>query len=556
MIRRYSAPDMTYLCVPILAEDAPSALAEAKHARLAGADLIEFRIDHLFHGEGDDEGASAVEMIVRDSPLPCIVTCRPAWEGGDYDGDESARISLFERLGTLDVPPRYIDIELAALERSANLRQKALLAVDHPAQGRDLSTSMILSAHDFDGRPADLSKRIVRMREEPAARIHKIAYRARSLRDNLELFELLRMRDRAMIALGMGGFGLMSRVLAPKFGGFLTFASLRREAATAPGQPTLADLLSLYNFHSITASTRVFGVIGWPVEHSLSPHIHNAGFASPSAQFDGVYLPLPVPPEWENFKATLGALASDEHLDFFGASVTIPHKEHLLRFALEHENDGWRIDALAQRVGAGNTIMRTEEGGWLVTNTDVAGVMAPLQMQVGELAGARVAVIGAGGAARAAVAGLAEVGAHVCVFNRTAERAIALAQEMCSSTGAGVGGVDVEGAALDSFDPRHFDIIINCTPVGMASGPAPDESPIAGSDLDRAAPDAIIFDTVYNPLETPLLRAASERNLGAISGLEMFIHQAAAQFGLWTKRPAPIQLFEQVARERLSHASE
>ncbi|MEO0483741.1 MAG: type I 3-dehydroquinate dehydratase [Planctomycetota bacterium] len=188
----------TLVCVPITVVDVPAALRDADEAASGGADLVEFRIDAFFSGSGDAGEQAAEEAgvlrLVRESPLPCIVTCRPAWEGGDYDGDDSARVSLFERLGAADDPaerPRYLDMELAAYTRSANLRQKVNLAVDHPAQRRDLSTSLILSTHDFEERPADLTRRLLKMADEDACRVMKIAYRARSLRDNLDLFDVL-----------------------------------------------------------------------------------------------------------------------------------------------------------------------------------------------------------------------------------------------------------------------------------------------------------------------------------------------------------------------------
>jgi len=260
-------------------------LDEAREAKEAGADLVEWRLDEVFHGEGDEEGERLALKLCEQSPLPCIVTCRPTWEGGSYDGDEMARVSLFERLGTSEHPPRYIDVELAAYTRSANLRQKVNLAVE--ARGRDRHSSLILSIHDFEGRPADLTRKLAEAWGEERASVVKVAFRARSLRDNLELFDILREAPKPTIALGMGEFGLMSRVLAPKFGGFLTFASLRKESVTAPGQPTVRELLDMYRFRSIGKRTRVYGVIGWPVGHSMGPLIHNAGFEAVPAAAGG-----------------------------------------------------------------------------------------------------------------------------------------------------------------------------------------------------------------------------------------------------------------------------
>lgn len=555
----------TLLCVPIMVHDDDAALRDAREAQDAGADLVEFRVDEIFsggEGDGDEHDQRRVLRLVAESPLPCIVTCRPAWEGGHYDGDEAARIALFERLGTAfgpgEHPPRYIDVELAAYTRSANIRQKINLAVEHPEQVRDLQTSLILSTHDFQGLPADLSRRVLRMQAEPAAKVLKIAFRARSLRDNLELFDLLARRDRPTIALGMGEFGLMSRVLAPKFGGFVTFASLRPQSTTAPGQPTVREVLDTYRFRAIGPSTAVYGVVGWPVAHSLSPHVHNAGFEA--VGHDGVYLPLPIPTldggagSYENFKATVVELLEHPGLTLRGCSVTIPHKENLLRLAREQ---GWAIDSASARIGAANTLTadRRPDGSLAVvrvSNTDGPALASSLREAVGELAGLKVAVLGAGGAGRAAASALADEGAAVTVYNRDPVRAAALAAELTSSlSAAGNGSGAIAAAPLDEISAFRGGVIVNCTPVGMAHGPTPDASPVPFEVLRDLGPGAVVFDTVYTPIRTPLLRAAEKAGLRAIDGVGMFVRQAAAQFQEWTGSHAPSALFDRIARERL-----
>ena len=306
----------TRLVVPILVESVVQAHARAAVAGERGADLVEYRLDTFVEPD-------QVATLVGGSPLPCIVTCRPTWEGGEYDGNEQERISLLEyaclpaaasspRDRAADGPasttrgvsgaPAYVDVELAAYQSSANLRQKVGLMVSHDDQlRRDVGTGLILSAHDFTTRPADLDRRIMAMAEAPACRVIKVAWWARSLRDNLEAFEILGRRLKPTIALCMGEFGLPSRVLARKFGALLTFASLDGSQATAPGQPTVDELKNLYRWDRLGPETAVYGVIGYPVGHSLSPAIHNAGFDA--AGYDGVYLPMPIPPEYEHFKA-------------------------------------------------------------------------------------------------------------------------------------------------------------------------------------------------------------------------------------------------------------
>ncbi|MGB0768232.1 MAG: type I 3-dehydroquinate dehydratase, partial [Phycisphaeraceae bacterium] len=229
---------MTKLCVPITVDTAEQALDDARAAQAAGADLVELRLDRFT----DDPDAAA--EIVRNCPLPCIVTIRPNWEGGDYDGDDMHRVALIEHLGVACAGqgPAYFDIELAAYERSANLRQKVNLVVDHPDQPRPTDTGLILSSHDFDTRPADLTRRIRAMIDFPACRVVKLAWAARSLRDNLEAFEIVADRHKPAIALCMGEFGLPSRVLAKKVGALLTFAAIDQDRGTAPGQPTVHEL--------------------------------------------------------------------------------------------------------------------------------------------------------------------------------------------------------------------------------------------------------------------------------------------------------------------------
>lgn len=495
----------TLVCVPITVDTPEQALADAQHAQLAGADMVEFRLDAFI------EEASQIDACVKlvaDSPLPCIATCRPSWEGGEYEGDEDTRIALFERLAEAEHAPRYIDIELATKTKP------------------DIADGLILSTHDFEGRPANLTRQLLQLRDSPAA-VHKIAFRARSLRDNLELFDILTQRDRPTIALGMGAFGLMSRVLAPKFGGFLTFASLKPETTTAPGQPTIAELLSLYRFKSITRTTKVFGIVGDPVEHSRSPAMHNAGFDR--VGFDGVYLPLPVAPGYESLKATLTELLASETLDLTGLSVTMPHKANLLRLAREQ---GWAIDDLADRCGAANTLLRDSDT-IRVMNTDGPAVVGCLEHAGVELDDAPVLVLGAGGMAQAAAFALADAGANVHIHNRTAERARDLASKIDNA------------AHLDSLDTLPpMRAIVQCTPIGMAGGPAPGESPIPAD----APGDAAIVETVYHPRVTPLVKAATAGGLRVIDGLDVLVTQAAAQFRAFTGCDAPTDLFREAAQ--------
>jgi 3-dehydroquinate dehydratase/shikimate dehydrogenase len=550
--------------VPILVEDPAAALADAKAARDAGADLVEFRVDPFFSGREEEsaEQADAIARLVTQCPLAAIVTCRPVLEGGHYDGPDDARVALFERLAASprkgELPPRYVDLELATYQRSDNLRQKVHLAVEHAGQLRDVETSLILSAHDFHTRPPDLVRRLGAMHEAEPCRVAKIAYRARSIRDNLELLDLLAevraAGGKPTVALAMGPFGLLSRVLAPKFDAFLTFASLRPASATAPGQPTLAELSGLYRFRSISPSTRVYGVIGFPVEHSLSPHVHNAGFEA--VGHDGVYLPLPIPAEYEHLKASLLALVDHASLDFGGCSVTIPHKEHLVRLAREQfeEGDGrWSLDVLSERAGSANTLVVERDGrgqprAFRVVNTDGPALVDSLAA-AGFVAGP-VLLVGAGGAARGVAAEFRRRGVEVALVNRTRDRGAALAAALAADGGGPAPAVLAWTDAVGAFE--RFAAVVNCTSVGMAGGPDADVSAVPAPILGNLRPGCAVVETVYTPRATPLLRAAQSRGLPTIDGLAMFVRQAAEQFALWTGRNAPTRLFETVASETLA----
>jgi len=542
---------MSLICCPIAVEGAaeiPLAVERAARARVLGARMVEWRCDGLASREGAD-AANAIARLVRESPLPSIVTVRSSDEGGACSLAEPERLALLARVAKAADAPRMIDVEHAAL--GTDLVRALVGAALAPREGggegagEGAVPKLIASSHDFTGRPADLLRRVAAMQDDPLVSVVKLAWMARSIRDNLEAFDLLASRSKPTIALLMGEFGLMSRVLAPKFGGFLTFASDAEGGGTAPGQPSARELRDLYRFGAIGPATRVFGVVGWPVGHSRSPAFHNARFAE--AGYDGVYLPLPVPSEWEHFKASVGALVDHERLDFAGASVTIPHKEHLVRFVRERCGE---IDADAAWLGAANTLVvhphGTPDGQRLfATNTDMPAAVevlaAALATRGRALKGSRVAVIGAGGVGRAVAGGLALAGATVVVFNREHARAVALAEQLTGrevllADGSAHRTKVVAGAARgeDALACGCFHAFVNCTPVGMAGGPDPTGSPLP--DEVHLDDSVVVMDTVYAPRETPLLREARARGAVTVDGEAMFDRQAALQSALFLAR--------------------
>lgn len=504
-----------------------------------------------------------IAQIVSESPVACIVTCRSSREGGEYTGDPEAVADLYRRLAEEASPPGWIDIELSSIEREPTQRTWFAEAAQSERP------RLVLSFHDFGGRPLDLARRSLALREKAdlarAPGIVKIAHRARSIRDSLDLLDLCAAASGPTIALGMGEFGLLSRVLAPKFGGYLTFAALHASMATAPGQPTISELLDQYRFRSISRTTPVYGVLGWPVGHSLSPLLHNAGLASLNRQ--GVYLPLPVAadpadPEgsFASFKGTLLELIHHPRLCFAGCSVTIPHKEHLARVGAQesaressHAEVRWSIDELTRKVGAANTLVveRNPDGRVIacrVLNTDGPAAADCLQEVVGDLAGKSVLLVGAGGVAAGIGMELALRGARVWITNRTPARA----RELCAKLNAGVPGSSRWTAIEDTQGAEEvLNAVINCTPIGMHSGPDPAGLPIVLDALALRNPGLVVMDTVYNPMQTPLLVRARQLRLAVIDGVGMFVRQAAAQFTAWTQSPAPVELFERLVRSEL-----
>ncbi len=494
----------------------------------AGAEVIELRVDCI----GDDD---AVEALLRQPhAVPFIVTVRSTGAGGAWKGNEAERIVLLERLGRHG--PGYVDVELAAWERSAELRARIGGVCGASDQGTDVTpggrNTLILSHHDLDETPQELRGTFDRLEASPAG-IMKAVFTAQDALDSCRVLAELRRRGsaRRVIALAMGEAGLPTRVLARKFGAWLTFAALEHGGESAPGQPTVGELRDVYRWDAIDRDTRVFGLIGWPVTHSLGPRLHNTVMVAEG--IDGVYLPLPVRPTSGDLTAFLDYVAENEWLGLAGMSVTIPHKEHAARWLDERD---YPVGRLARQCGAVNTLVRTEDGGWRGENTDAPGALRALE-SVPELAGEglsgqAVDVLGAGGVAHAVVAALVERGCLVTVYNRSPERAHALAQRL-----------RCESKAWEQRAAGSADILINCTSVGMA--PDTRSSPISADRLRRGM---IVFDTIYNPAETRLLREARGRGCRVVSGIEMFVGQAAEQFALWHGRAVALETLRDALR--------
>jgi len=485
-------------------------------AAAAGADAVELRLDYLQIPPARQEIAD----LLAGAPVETIVTCRPTAEGGKFRGPESDRLAILANAVRLGAD--WVDVEAAVTPHY------------WPASvGR-----VILSLHDFKRCPPDLDDIAARLDGSEAA-VNKIAFAAAEPRDALRAFDVLRNCRKPTLVLAMGQAGLVSRILGGKFGAFGTFAALAHGKESAPGQPTIRELTDLYRVKSLTPASAVYGVIGCPIAHSMSPAIHNAAFAA--AGMDACYVPLLIEPGPDDFRRFMDALLARTWMDCRGLSVTIPHKEHALRYV-----GADNCDSLAVRIGAVNTITIAPDGSLAGDNTDYAGaidsLVAGMAIAREDLAGRRAAVLGAGGVARAIVAALMHYGCELTVYNRTVKRGRQLAEEF---------GAAFDG--LDNLDRLDAEIVINCTSIGMY--PDVDCSPLA--PLVKIPPCVkAVFDTIYNPVETRLIRQARAAGCAAITGLDMFVNQAVAQFERWTAKPAPRQVMREVVARKLGACNE
>ena len=508
----------TKLTVTLVAKDASSLGEAARRALAAGADLVEVRVDLL----DAPDAAGVARVLDAVGAGKAIVTCRQRSQGGRFAGDEDERIGLIAELVTgRDV---LVDLEFEVWRAESAVRGTISRAL-----GGDLSR-LILSEHNFERRPADPAGIVDAMRRANPHGVAKLAWQAADVRDCLDAFELMAAGDGRTIAICMGEAGVPSRVLAGKFGAFLTFASLADGAEAAPGQVSVEQMRRSYRWDRLGEATRVYGVVGWPVGHSMSPAIHNTAFGETGV--DAVYLAMPVEPTYEAFAGFVTRAMRLDGLNLGGLSVTIPHKPHALRMA-------GRMEPLAGRIGAANTLVFEPDRTPMALNTDYAGVLDALTVGMAcerdDLAGKRVAVLGAGGAARAVVAGLCDCRCEVTIYNRTAARAKALAEEFA----CGCGEFELRGRLV-------ADIVVNTTSVGMH--PNVDASPLPAEAMKAGM---VVFETIYNPLRTLLLQQAQQAGCVTVTGLEMFVSQAVLQYEAWLGQPAPRELMRDVVAERL-----
>lgn len=474
------------ICAVVAAPRARQFCALVRQA-LEETPTVELRLDWLAN---DRERHKALNWLKRFKPKRAVflATCRRRVGGGELTGGAAEELFWLRR--AKEAGCAWCDLEI---ETFRELPAKVV-------EGYALPPKVMLSIHDFRGTPK-LSEGL----DIPAAAgvtAVKMAAMSRNLSDAARLLREVR-GAKDLVAVPMGEIGLPARILSLREGSALAYAPVA--AATAPGQVPLHDLKKLYRAHQLTQKTRVYGVIGDPIGHSLSPLLHNTGYVA--AKKDAVFLPFLV----ENLQEFLKAL-----MDFGvkGFSVTLPHKQSILKYLAECE-------PLAAQIGAVNTVTVRRDGKLAGSNTDYVGVLRALEGKL-QLSGSRVVIFGAGGAARAAAFAVAKAGGEVLVCARRETAA----KELASAVHGGV----LRRAALRK---HKFDALVNATPVGMH--PHPSDSPLEADELKGS----LVLDLIYRPLETKLLRAAAARGMRTVSGVEMFLEQGMAQWELWMGSAAP-----------------
>ncbi|MFA5784992.1 MAG: shikimate dehydrogenase [Phycisphaerae bacterium] len=514
---------MTKLAVPIAAKTIEQATGQINAAINSGADIIELRIDYLDNPTVD----STLELldIAREalSTLPVIVTCRSPQQGGASNTPDDLRVDIL--VAAIKADANFIDCEYDTFTK-IKYQEKIRLALSNSTR-----TRLILSAHSFKGPFPDLAGIYRHITTTYSAAIPKLVYTANHINDCFAALDLLSRTSDDRIVFCMGAAGLITRILAKKLNSFLTFACLDSDSATAPGQITVAELRDIYRFYYINAQTELFGVIGSPIAHSLSPAVHNACFAK--AKMNRLYLPILLEGGRAEFDTFIDRLLSRRAIGFKGFSVTIPHKENALACV---QRKAGKVEPLAEIIGAANTLIFGPDDRTSAYNTDCRAAIDAIKTSLKTLEGIDAAVIGAGGVARSLVAGLRGEGAKVTSYNRTVKKAQRLADEF-----------ECEYASLDDLKTLAAKLVVNCTSLGMF--PDIETTPLPAEYLKKGM---TVFDTVYNPPQTRLLKDAKKKRLKTVSGSEMFINQAAAQFKLFTKQEPDTALMRTILSHCLS----
>ncbi|MFH0874316.1 MAG: shikimate dehydrogenase [archaeon] len=468
------------ICIPIISKNMDSALADIKKANNI-ADIIELRIDYISNFD--------LKQLIEAAKKPVIVTNRRKSDNGKFEGSEEKRLSALKY--AIDLGADYIDIEIDANYNEIVKNKK--------------NTKIIVSYHNFNEIPKNINE-IYNKLNSTNADIIKIATTAHKLSDNLKIIELIKNSKKPIIGLCMGPLGEISRILAPLYGSFLTFASLEKDKESAPGQIPEEILKNVYRINNLKPGFKIYGVIGNPVRESKSYIIHNALFKKD--KLNNIYLNFQVN-DLEEFIKNFSSLLS-------GFSVTMPHKQEIINCLNE-------INPIAKKINAVNTVIN-KNGKLVGYNTDMIGAIKAIETKT-TIKDKNITILGAGGAARAIAIGILEKHGKLTILNRTVEKAEKLAEEF-----------NCNFSSLQDFEKIKTDILINATSVGMH--PNINETPINTKNVKNM----IVFDAIYNPEKTKLLQEAEKNNCVIISGIEMFVNQATEQFKLWTGKEPDINL--------------
>ncbi len=491
------------ICIALGLPDIPTLLDHARREAEEGEVFLEFRLDFL---DRPCEGAACIRSFLDQFP-ECIIlaTCRRHQNHGKFNGSIEEQLAILDK--AIDAGAHAIDVEIETAEAA----QDRL----HYLRGR---AQVIVSYHNFEATPPmdTVMGRVMKVQADA----YKVVTTARKPSDNVRVLAAAKaLPKHKLIVLAMGELGFPTRVLSPVFGGIYTYAAPIFAGGTAAGQVSARSLRHLYRVEKLAKTAKIYGVIADPIRHSISPAVHNRAFQS--RRVDAVYLPFLVSPAYlRDFFSLAGKLPLS------GFSVTIPHKQKIIRYLDV-------VDPLAKRIGAVNTVWR-KAGKWRGTNTDAAGVTGPLSRLL-KLPKSSVLIVGNGGAARGAACALSDAGAKVALVGRNADRVRALAK-ICGA----------EPLGRDQLAQRHFDVVVHATPLGMF--PHVNECFFNGN-----IPGEVVFDMVYNPMETLLLQHAREQGKTVIPGLDMFIEQAVRQFEIWTGESAPRPAMLKAAIEALEH---
>jgi 3-dehydroquinate dehydratase / shikimate dehydrogenase len=486
-IRRFRLPR---ICIAVVGADAPTMIERAE-SLVRDNPFLEFRLDYISQPLA---ALPKLKSFLEMHPEATVIaTCRRAVNGGKFKGSIANQLAVLRKAADLGF--QLVDLELQSVE---DLKADDL---------RNLSdrVGLIISYHNFRSTKK-LDEQFAEMSKYPAD-FYKMVSTATNLYDNVLMMKFLEANSgkHEMVGLCMGEQGIISRVLGVRAGSIFTFGAATKGEETAPGQVLANELRDIYRIEMVDQATQVYGVAGDPVAHSLSPVMMNAAFRRETV--NAVYIAL-------HAKSLKDLLACVQDTPIRGLSVTMPYKQEMVD-ALENS------DPLTRQIGACNTVVRSADGKLYGFNTDVAGIIVPLESRL-RLAESRVLIIGAGGVARAAAFGLKNKGAEVFITNRTVEKGQSLARS-----------AKVKYLKRADVAKQEFDVIINATPLGMEGNK---QSPLEEKELNTK----YVFDLVYTPAETKLVKMARAKNIQVIPGLEMFVQQGARQFEIWTGKPAPV----------------